>query len=65
MTQEAVAEYVGASVRQIQILTRQDRLPVSYALGPRSPRYDRHLIDAAMSAQCEAVESNGQAMKGT
>jgi hypothetical protein len=39
---------VGCSIRQLQILARQGKLPVSYALGPRSPRYDRLAIDAAM-----------------
>ncbi len=61
LLQQGVADYLGVSIRQVQVLTRQGRLPVSYALGPRSPRYDRHAIDAAMT---EAAE-NGAAMNET
>jgi phage terminase Nu1 subunit (DNA packaging protein) len=65
LTQQGVADYVGGcSVRQVQILTRQGRLPVSYALGPRLPRYDRLAIDRAMAeqaAECEQQQtSNGE-----
>lgn len=59
LTQQAAADYVGCCVRQVQLLSQQGKLPVSYALGPRSPRYDRLAIDAALAAECEAVETNG------
>jgi hypothetical protein len=50
-TRQQTADYLGCSVRQIQLLTKQGRLPVSYALGERSPRYDRLAIDDRMAAQ--------------
>ena len=49
LTQQGVAEYLGCSVRQVQILTSQNRLPVSKTLGPRSPRYGRLAIDSWMA----------------
>lgn len=61
LSQQAVAVYLGVSVRQLQILAKQGRVPVSYLLGPRSPRYDRMAIDAAMMESTE----NGTAMNQT
>jgi excisionase family DNA binding protein len=55
LTPQQAADYVGCSVRQIQIVTREGKLQASYALGERSPRYDRSSIDAWMAG--ESTES--------
>jgi predicted DNA-binding transcriptional regulator AlpA len=52
MTQAQLSEYLGGfSIRAIQKLQREGKIPVSYALGERSPRYDKVQIDAWMQQQ--------------
>jgi predicted DNA-binding transcriptional regulator AlpA len=51
LSQQAVADYLGCSVRTIQLLTKSGRLPVSYGLGPRLPRYDRIEVDRVLGQQ--------------
>lgn len=56
LSQQETAKYLGCSVRQVQLITRTGRLPVSYALGPRSPRYDCRAVDQFMDATGRAGE---------
>lgn len=53
LTQQSLADYLGCSIRQIQIITKEGSLPVSYRLGPRLPRYNAADVDAAMREQGE------------
>ena len=60
LSQQETADYLGCSVRQVQLITRTGRLPVSYSLGPRSPRYDRDAVDQFMSSQERAREGTSR-----
>lgn len=45
---ESVARYICVRPDALPRLVRQGRIPKpDYRLGPRSPRWDRHLLDAA------------------
>lgn len=47
----AAARYINVRPDALPRLVRQGRVPLpNYALGPRSPRWDRHAIDAMFSA---------------
>jgi predicted DNA-binding transcriptional regulator AlpA len=51
LTQEQTCQYLGGcSPRHIQALRREGKIPVSYALGERSPRYDRLELDRWMAS---------------
>lgn len=57
LTQEQACQYLGGcSPRHIQALQREGKIPVSRALGERSPRYDRLELDRWM-ASGQATES--------
>jgi hypothetical protein len=48
---KAACEYMGGiSRRQLDVLRASGKLRPSYLCGPRSPRYDRLELDAAMLA---------------
>jgi hypothetical protein len=51
MDQQGTADYLSCSVRQVQLLQRAGKLPCSYHLGPRSPRYHRDDVDRAMGRE--------------
>lgn len=51
LTQESAAAYLSISVRQLQALQKSGRIVASYFLGPRSPRYDRTVIDRLLADQ--------------
>lgn len=45
---EAAAQYICVRTDALRRLVKQGRIPApSYALGPRSPRWDRLALDAA------------------
>lgn len=48
LDREAAAEYISVRVDEMSRLERRGKLPApSYHLGPRTPRWDRFLLDAA------------------
>ncbi len=49
LSPEAAAAYLDVRVDALPRLVRAGRVPApDYALGPRSPRYDREALDSAM-----------------
>ena len=51
LSPEAAAAYLDVRVDALPRLVRAGRVPApDYALGPRSPRYDREALDRAMGA---------------
>jgi hypothetical protein len=48
LNQREAVDYLRTTTRQLQLLQRQGRVPVSYALGPKSPRYDQLALDQWM-----------------
>jgi hypothetical protein len=50
-TPREAADYLTCSVRQLQILEAEGKLIPSRVLGPRSPRYDVHQLDAFMAGE--------------
>lgn len=58
---DATAEYLCVRVTRLQALVKERRIPpANYALGPRSPRWDRAALDAAFEGG--AASSNQSAM---
>jgi excisionase family DNA binding protein len=55
---QAAADYCGCSIRTIQALTKSGRLPVSYAIGPRSPRICRFELDKFLGAEQRTQEKH-------
>ena len=51
LSPQGIADYLTCSLRTVQDLTKQGRLPVSYHLGPRLPRYNTADVDRAMRKQ--------------
>ncbi len=52
LTQEQACQYLGGcSPRHIQAMQQAGKIPVSYALGVRSPRYDRIALDRWMQGE--------------
>lgn len=48
LDREAAAEYISVRVDEMSRLERRGKLPpASYHLGPKTPRWDRLLLDAA------------------
>jgi hypothetical protein len=48
LDRDRAAEYISVDPHEMRSLERRGKLPpASYHLGPRSPRWDRHLLDAA------------------
>ena len=57
LNRDQAAEYVGKNKRHLARLIKLGKLPApSYHFGPKSPRWDRHALDALFS---KGVGSSG------
>ena len=51
LDRDAAAKYISVDPHEMTRLERRGKLPAaSYHLGPRSPRWDRNLLDAAFES---------------